>query len=110
MSSTDVNVKGFTFKQQAVKKVAQPVHIIQVLPGKKEDQAGLPKDNLFSLQETLTKSQSKKKFTILPLALDHQEKLEDTFNLAVLPRTTRTHLTKFDLSDVFNVFKIDDQD
>jgi hypothetical protein len=71
----------------------------------------MPKDELFALQDKITKDQLKKTLTSLPLALDDQDKLEDTYNLTVLIRTSRAHLTKlFDCHDVFVALKNDQDD
>jgi hypothetical protein len=73
--TSDVVIEGFTFKKRATKQTASPAQFLQVLH-KKEDRALMPKDELFALQDKITKDQLKKKFTSLPLALDDQDKLE----------------------------------
>jgi hypothetical protein len=108
-STSDVVITDFTFKKRATKQTASPAQVLQVLH-KKGDRALMPEDELFALQDKITKDQLKKKFTSLPLALDDQDKLEDTYNLAVLIRTSRAHLTKSDCHDVFVALKIDKDD
>jgi hypothetical protein len=64
--TSDVVIEGFTFKKRATKQTASPAQVLQVLH-KKEDRALMPKDELFALQDKITKDQLKKKIASLPL-------------------------------------------
>jgi hypothetical protein len=66
-------------------------------------------DKLSSLFEAIGKAQ-KNKFGLLTLALEDQDKLEDTYALQMLLEGTKDHLTQYGVSNVFTIVEYDDAD
>ena len=64
-------------------------------------------DKLSSLFDTIGRAQ-KDKFELLTLALEDQDKLEDTYALQMLLESTKKHFTQYDLINVFTIVKYDD--
>jgi hypothetical protein len=74
-----------------------------------EDRHSYPADKLASLFEAIGKAQ-KNKFGLLTLALEDQDKLEDTYALQMLLESTKEHFIQYGVSNVFTIILYDDAD
>jgi hypothetical protein len=68
-----------------------------------------PADKLSSLFEAIGKAQ-KNKFGLLTLALEDQDKLEDTYALQMLLEGTKEHFIQYGVVNVFTVIVFDEND
>jgi hypothetical protein len=85
-------IAGVTYAKNSAKKVISNTIVEQVLH-KKQTRAKLPAKDHTLLFEKATK-QGHKKFDLLPLALNDEDKLDDTYSLEVLIRKMkRQHCT-----------------
>jgi hypothetical protein len=92
---------GVTYTKNATKKVVSETIVEQVLH-KKQDREKLPAEDRTSLFEKAVKN-GHKKFDLLPLALNDEEKLDDTYSLEVLIRKMKRQHCTFDMHDVFTI-------
>jgi hypothetical protein len=92
---------GVTYTKNATKKVVSETIVEQVLH-KKQDREKLPAEDRTSLFEKAVKN-GHKKFDLLPLALNDEEKLDDTYSLEVLIRKMKRQHCTFDMQDVFTI-------
>jgi hypothetical protein len=74
-----------------------------------EDCHSYPADKLASLFEPIGKAQ-KNKFGLLTLALEDQDKLEDTYALQLLLESTKEYFIQYGVSNVFTIIIYDDAD
>jgi hypothetical protein len=93
-------IAGIQYKKNVTKKVVSDT-IEQVLH-KKQDRITLPAKDRTALFEKAT-NQGHKKFDLLPLALNDEDKLDDTYSLEVLIRKMKRQHCTFDMQDVFTV-------
>ena len=98
---TTLEIAGIVYTKNATKKVVSETVVEQVLL-KKQDRAKLPTEDRTSLFEKATK-QGHKKFDLLPLALNDEEKLDDTYSLEVLIRKMKRQHCTFDMHNVFTI-------
>ena len=72
-----------------------------------ESRSSYPADKLTALLEAICKPQ-KNKFDLLMLALEDQDKLEDTYALQMLLESTKEHFTQYGVANVFTVIVFDE--
>jgi hypothetical protein len=95
-----VVINGVTYQRRSAPKTIL-VKACQVLY-KKADRENLPTDERVALFEKATKL-AHKKYEIMPLSLEDEDKLDDTYNLDILiKKTKRSHFT-YDMHDVFTI-------
>jgi ferredoxin-fold anticodon binding domain-containing protein len=107
LTMTTLILDGVTYTRNTTKK-AVSARIEPVLH-KKQDRAKLPPEDRTSLFEKATKT-AHKKFDLLPLALNDEEKLDDTYSLDVLIRKMKRQHCSFDMQDVFTIIYPDATD
>ena len=66
-------------------------------------------DDWIALRNNIMKDQGHLKYDVLPMALDDEDKLEDTYNLEMKNRKTRSHFTKYDVASCFTYFVRNDE-
>ena len=70
---------------------------------KKEDRASLSMEKRTDLFEKIVSKQLDTKFAEISVALSDTEKLDDTYNVALLIDRMKDHCVKYDLHGVFNI-------
>jgi hypothetical protein len=94
----EIEIGGVKYQQVASKRTVTN-HVEQVLH-KKQDRASLTSDDRTSLFEKAVKK-GHKLFDVVPLALNDEDKLDDTYNLDVLIRKMKRLHFMYDMHDVF---------
>jgi hypothetical protein len=105
VTMVSITLAGVSYTKNATKKVVSDTIVEQVLH-KKQDRVKLPAEDRTSLFEKAVK-QGHKKFDLLPLALNDEEKLDDTYSLEVLIRKMKRQHCTFDMQDVFTIIYSD---
>jgi len=72
---------------------------------KKEKRAGLTEDKLIKLFDKATRN-SFNRFDLMSLALQDENKLDDTYSIGILISKARAALIRYDMHDVFNIAKV----
>ena len=100
VNMTKIMIGGIEYETHAVKKTVSDT-AEQVLY-KKGDRAALSTDERQILFKSATATVHKK-YDVIPLSLDDEDKLDDTYNLEVLVQRTKREHFKYDMHDVFTV-------
>jgi hypothetical protein len=97
VTMSKIMIVGIEYKTHAVKKIVSDT-AEQVLY-KKGDRDGLSTDERQILFKSATTVH--KKYDVMPLSLDDEDKLDDTYNLEVLVQGTKRAHFKYDMHDMF---------
>jgi hypothetical protein len=100
VAMTKIMIGGVEYKTHAIKKTV-PDTVEQVLY-KKGDRDGLSTDERQILFKSVTATVHKK-YEVMPMSLNDEDKLDDPYNLEVLVQRTKQERFKYDMHDVFTI-------